>query len=147
MEVKIEKILSLYPTLSVATFSGMRKETKCKFVRMCINMKKHYDECQESFKEALERLKGENHDAIIAKAQKLEQEKEKCDLTDEEKIEVNNYVAELNSALNECMRKEVEKEVTLNCDKFDKEDFCEIVCATDFPLDFYALIEKELVEE
>lgn len=109
MELKTKTCLEVYQTVSEAKLTKVSDSDKIKIVRMLFKMKPINESYQDFIKDAQEKLKGENHDEIISKAQQWQKEGENTTLTEEERIEINKYLIEYQRQLDECAREEVEK--------------------------------------
>lgn len=130
--MKKSEVLAIYEIVKAAKVTKMDDADKFKVVKALKNMKPIATDFDEFKKEALEKLKGEDHDSMVEKAQKWQQEGENTTLTVEERTELNKYFNEYNNKVLECVREEAEKDIVLNIDKLNDEAFQKFVASNDW---------------
>lgn len=121
MELKTKNILEVYQIVSEAKLTKVSDSNKIKIVRMLFKMKPINEDYQDFIKDAQEKLKGENHDEILAKAQQWQKEGENTALTENERIEVNKYLFAYQQKIEECAREEIEKVHSLEYERIGDE--------------------------
>ena len=132
MGLKTSEIVSTYKLLSDAKLTKMESGDKFKVIKIMRAMKPIAEEWDSFLKTVDEKLKKENHDSIIEKAQKWQQEGDKTSLTNEEKIEINKYLFEFQNEKEECIREELDKEVSLDFEKLNESSFEKLVDSNDW---------------
>lgn len=134
MEMKTSEIIAAYKLLNDAKLTKMESGDKFKVIKMMRAMKPVAEEWDSFLKTVDDKLKKENHDAIVEKAQKWQQEGDKTTLTNEEKVEVNKYLLEYQKEKDECIREELEKAVTLEFEKLGEGAFEKLMDSNDWPV-------------
>lgn len=129
-KLKTSEIVSVYQLLNLANLNGLDGAAKIAVVRTIKAMKPVAVEFDEFRKSALEKLKGENNEAMVELAQKWQSDENA--LTDEQKKEVNEYFMSYNKQVNECLIEEAGKEHEVDVKTLTGESFERIVGNNDW---------------
>lgn len=143
MELKTKDIIGVYKVLSDAKLTKMESSDKFKVIKMMRAMRPIAEEWDSFLKTVDEKLKKDNHDNIIEKAQKWQQDGDKTTLTTEEKIEINKYLVEFHKEKEECIREELEKDANLEFDKINDLAFEKLIDSNDWEVG--KIIELETI--
>lgn len=130
--MKKAEVLAIYEIVKSAKLTKMDDADKFKVIKALKEMKPVAVDFDEFKKEALEKLKGEEHDDMVSKAQKWQNEGENTALTAEERINLNRYFQSYNTSVMECVREEAEKDIELNVGKLTDEAFEKMVASNDW---------------
>lgn len=142
MELKTNEIVGAYKLLNDAKLTKMESGDKFKVIKIMRSMKPAAEEWDSFLKTVDDKLKKENHDEVIEKAQKWQQEGEKTSLTNEEKIGINKYLLEFQKEKEDCVREELEKSVTLEFEKLSDAAFEKLVDSNDWKVNEILSLES-----
>lgn len=144
--MKTTRIVSIYELLSNAKINKVADQGKIKIIKAVREMKKISTDFNELLEDAREKLKGENHDVLIEKAARWQQEGDSVNLTDDEKIEINNYLADYSSKIDECIKDDAEKEHELEFTKLTEEEFEGLISSNDWDVKTIMDIQEVICE-
>lgn len=132
MELSVKNVITVYNALKEAKMSKMESADQIKLVKIFHKLKGIVVPYQDFVKDAQEKLKGENHEDIISKAQKWQQEGDNCDLSHEERVEINTYLMDYQKRQDECLKEEFEKLHEIEFDKLNEDSFGKLVASNDW---------------
>lgn len=144
--MKTTKIVSVYELLSNAKINKVVDQGKIKIVKAVREMKKITTDFNELVADAREKLKGDNHDEIIEKASRWQQEGESVNLTDKEKIEINTYLSEYSNRIDNCIKDDAEKEHEMEFVKLTDEEFEGLISSNDWDVKTIMDIQEVICE-
>lgn len=130
--MKTSTIIEIYSVLREAKLTKMESKEKFQVIRIMRAMKPVAEEWDSFVKTMDEKLRGENHDVMLAKAQQWQKEGEKTTLSLEERMAVNEYFGKLDRERRELIASEQSKEVNTLFDKLTEEAFEHLVDSNDF---------------
>lgn len=125
-------IIEVYQLLNNAKLTKMESKEKFEVIRIMRAMKSVAEEWDSFVKTMDEKLKGERHDEMLAKAQQWQKEGEKTTLTLDERMAVNEYFGKLDRERRQLIASEQSKEVNILFDKLTEEAFEHLVDSNDF---------------
>ena len=128
-------VLNAYPLINEAKLTKLEDEAKFKVIKACKEMKPIVVELQEFEKDARKKLEGENHEDIINKAQKWQQEGDASDLSLEDKKIINEYLTTYSNKISECLKDELNKSLELTYEKLTKDELKKFVASNDWTVD------------
>lgn len=128
-------VLNAYPLINEAKLTKLEDEAKFKVIKACKEMKPIVVELQEFEKDARKKLEGENHEDIINKAQKWQQEGDASDLSLEDKKIINEYLTTYSNKISECLKDELNKPLELTYEKLTKDELKKFVASNDWTVD------------
>lgn len=134
MEKTTREIVAAYGLLKDAKLTKMEDADKFRLIKTLRALHKAADDYEAFRNEALEKLKGEGHDGIVAKAQQWQREGDKTTLTAEERIGVNRYFAEYNSKVEQCLKEEAEAVRDIGAPALGEDAFGKLVASNDWTL-------------
>lgn len=143
MELKTSEIVVVYKLLSDAKLTKMESSDKFKVIKAMRAMRPTSDEWNEFLKTVDEKLKKDNHDEIIEKARKWQQDGENTTLTNDEKVEINTYLVNFEKEKQDCINDELKKNVTLEFEKLSESAFEKLMDSNDWKVN--EILELELV--
>lgn len=132
MELKVSEVVGVYRTLKDAKLTKMESADKFKVIKIMRPMQGVADEWDKFMENVDKKLQKENHEEIIEKARKWQQEGEKTTLTDEEKVEINRYLMAFQQEKDECVKDELEKVVSLDFEKLTQDAFEKLIDSNDW---------------
>jgi hypothetical protein len=121
--MKTIELNNAYTLLNAAKLSKMENADKYTVIKAIRVIKPIVTAYEDFVKDAQDRLKGEDHDVIIEKAQQWQREGEKTSLTIEERTAINEYLNDYNKRVMECVQTEAEKEHELAIEHLTEESF------------------------
>jgi polyribonucleotide nucleotidyltransferase len=130
--MKTKEVKTAYEVLNNAKLTKLETSDKFKVIKALREFKGIANAYDDFLKDAQEKLKGENHDEIVKKAQQWQSEGEKTTLTIEERAEINKYLNDYNNKVVECLKEEAEKDNDLSFDKLSEESFGKLVDSNDW---------------
>lgn len=130
--MKTSTIIEVYQLLNTAKLTKMESKEKFQVIRIMRTMKPMAEEWDSFIKTMDEKLKGEHHEEMLAKAQQWQKEGEKTTLSLDERMAVNEYFAKFNKDRTEMITSEQSKEVNVLFDKLTEEGFEHLVDSNDF---------------
>ena len=130
--MKTSTIIEIYSVLREAKLTKMESKEKFQVIRIMRAMKPVAEEWDSFIKTMDEKLKGEHHEEMLAKAQQWQKEGEKTTLSLDERMAVNEYFAKFNKDRTEMINSEQSKEVNVLFDKLTEEAFEHLVDSNDF---------------
>lgn len=144
-KITTEKIMSVYNLISDAKLTKMEDGDKFKMIRMIRAFKPVVTNFEDFKKVASEKLKGENHDYMLEKAQQWQAEGEKTTLSESERIEINRYFNDYNNKVLECLKDETMKENEFDYETLSIQAFGKFVASNDWTLGEIAAIEEVII--
>lgn len=141
-KIATEKVLNVYNLINEAKISKMDDTDKFKMIKIARALKPVATSFEDFKKDAGEKLKGENHDKMVEKAQQWQAEGEKTTLTEAERIEINKYFNDYNNKIVECLKEEAAKENELDFEPLGEEAFGKLVASNDWTLGQITAIEE-----
>ena len=123
--MKKQDVMVGYQLINGAKLTKLEDEAKFKVIKVCKQMKPIVEDIQEFVKDAREKLKGENHEAMEA----LERKENK---TDEELKTLNEYSQEYTGKVDKCVYDELNTEVELGYDKLTEDEVKKLVSSNDW---------------
>ena len=141
-KIATEKVLNVYNLINEAKISKMDDADKFKMIKIARALKPVATSFEDFKKDAGEKLKGENHDKMVEKAQQWQAEGEKTTLTEAERIEINKYFNDYNNKIVECLKEEAAKENELDFEPLGEEAFGKRVASNDWTLGQITAIEE-----
>lgn len=130
--MKTSTIIEVYQLLNTAKLTKMESKEKFQVIRIMRAVKPVAEEWDSFVKTMDEKLKGEHHEEMLAKAQQWQKEGEKTTLSLDERMAVNEYFAKFNKDRTEVITSEQSKEVNIIFDKLTEEAFERLVDSNDF---------------
>ena len=145
MELKVSEVIGVYSTLKDAKLTKMESADKFKVIKIMRPMQGVADEWDKFMENVDKKLQKENHEEIIQKARKWQEEREKTTLTDEEKIEINRYLITFQKEKDECVKDELEKVVSLDFEKLTQDAFEKLIDSNDWEVNKMMQLESLIV--
>ena len=130
--MKTSTIIEVYQLLNNAKLTKMESKKKFQIIRIMRAMKPVTEEWDSFVKTMDEKLKGEHHEEMLAKAQQWQKEGEKTTLSLDERMAVNEYFGKLDRERRQLVASEQSKEVNILFDKLTEEAFEHLVDSNDF---------------
>lgn len=147
---KTSDIIAAYQLISAAKINKIESDTdKYAIIKTTRALKKIAEEFEDCHKDAVESLKGDNHDDMVALAQKWqneENEKKPITLTDEQKAEVNAYFTKYNSDIKKCMDECFGKEHEVDVKPICEDSFGQLMAINDWSVEQIMLLEDILTD-
>lgn len=144
-KITTEKILSVYNLISDAKLTKMEDCDKFKTIKIIRALKPVVTNFEDFKKVAKDKLKGDNHDYMLEKAQQWQAECEKTTLSESERIEINRYFNDYNNKISECLKDEGLKENELDYEPLGAGAFGKFVASNDWTLGEIAAIEEVII--
>lgn len=144
-KITTEKILSVYNLISDAKLTKMEDCDKFKMIKIIRALKPVVTNFEDFKKVAKDKLKGDNHDYMLEKAQQWRAEGEKTTLSESERIEINRYFNDYNNKISECLKDEGLKENELDYEPLKEYVFGKLVASNDWTLGQIAAIEEVII--
>lgn len=141
-KISTEKILSVYNLINDAKLTKMDDEDKFRMIKIIRVLKPVATNFEDFKKDASEKLKGENHEEMLEKAQKWQTEGENTTLSEAERIEINKYFTDYNNKIVECLKDEAKKENELDYEPLGAGAFGKFVASNDWTLGQITAIEE-----
>lgn len=145
--MKTNSIVSVFNLLNSAKINKVNDLGKIKIIKAVRQMKPIVTGFDELLNDARERLKGEEHDEMAEKAGRWQMEGDQVDLTDEEKIAINNYFMAYSNRIDECVKEEAEKEHEFTFTKLTEEEFEGLISSNDWDVKTIMDIQEVICEE
>ena len=142
-----QEMVNAYAILRGAKVTKMDDADKFRVVKAMRPMKAAQREMEDFREDAVEKLKGDGHDEMTAKAQQWQREGEKTTLTEDERRAVNAYFADYNHRVEQCLRDEACKTRTAEYETLTGEAFAKLVASNDWTVEQIAAVEDALVDE
>ena len=117
MKTTIEKVANVYPLLDKAKYTKMENADRKALIKAMRPMKKTAADFNDFREDAIKRLRPENFDKIaelIDKFNTLSQEERKAAIADPEYQKALKVNGEYNTAINDCLSEEFDKEIELD---------------------------------
>jgi hypothetical protein len=140
--MKTNSIVTVFNLLNSAKINKVSDSGKIKVVKAVRQMKPIATNFDELLNDARERLKGEEHDEMAEKAGRWQMEGDQVELTDEEKIAINNYFMAYSNRIDECIKEEAEKEHILSFTRLTDEEFEGLISSNDWDIKTIMEIEE-----
>ena len=139
MTKKVDNIVSLYNVLKEAKLTKLADADKYTIIKILRKLRPTAEKFEEDKKEAQEKLKPENWDEIVEKANLLRKENNSNRLTADE---VEYFVK-----VNECLGEELEKEVEIDIPTINEEAFEKLMASNDWEAKTALFVADEIVTE
>ena len=139
MTKKVDNIVSLYNILKEAKLTKLADADKYTIIKILRKLRPTAEKFEEDKKEAQEKLKPENWDEIVEKANLLRKENNSNRLTADE---VEYFVK-----VNECLGEELEKEVEIDIPTINEEAFEKLMASNDWEAKTALFVADEIVTE
>lgn len=130
--MKKEDILKGYAIVNEAKLSKLDDIAKFKVIKACKEMKPIVTELQEFEKDAREKLKGDEHDAMIKQAEQWKDEGENTTLSIDERKALNKYFEDYNEKVTKCLVDELKSEYDATWKKLSEEELKKFVASNDW---------------
>lgn len=130
--MKTSTIIEVYQLLNTAKLTKMESKEKFQVIKIMRAMKPVAEEWDSFVKTIDEKLKGENHEEMLSKAQQWQKEGEKTTLSIDERMAVNEYFGKFDHERKQLVASEQSKEVNIIFDKLTEEAFERLVDSNDF---------------
>lgn len=147
MTKKVENIVSLYNVLKEAKLTKLADADKYTIIKILRKLRPTAEKFEEDKKEASERLKPENWEDIIAKAQQWQKDGNETTLTDEEKKEINAVIIKYENSVRECIIEELNTEVEVDMPTISEAVFEKLMASNDWEAKTALLVADEIVTE
>lgn len=144
--MKTNNVVSVFNLLNSAKINEVSTSGKIKIIKAVRVLKPIATGFDELLNDAREKLQGENHEEMTEKAIRWQQEGDKVDLTDEEKIAVNMYFQEYGNRIDECVKEEAEREHELDFPKLTEEEFEGLISSNDWDVKTIMDIQDAICE-
>ena len=145
--MKTNSIVSVFNLLNSAKINKVNDSGKIKIIKAVRQMKPIANGFDELLNDARERLKGEEHEEMSEKAGRWQMEGDTVDLTDEEKIAINNYFIAYSNRIDECIKEEADREHELTFTKLTEEEFEGLISSNDWDVKTIMDIQEVICEE
>lgn len=140
MKMTTGKIVDLYEVLSGAKLTKMDDADKFLVIKALRVLKPIADSFEAYKRDASERLKPEDFDSIVEKAQKWNE------LTEEERASINKSLIAYNNSVNKCIADELAAEVEVEYQKLSESAFEKLMASNDWEASKALLVADETVE-
>ena len=147
MTKKVDNIVSLYGILKEAKLTKLADADKYTIIKILRKLRPTAEKFEEDKKDASERLKPENWEDIIAKAQQWQKEGEETTLTEEEKKEINAVIIKYENSVRECIIEELNTEVEVDMPTISDAVFEKLMASNDWEAKTALLVADEIVTE
>lgn len=142
--MKTIDIKNAYNLINTAKLTKLSSTDKFKVIKAIRVLKQIAIDFEEFQKDAMERLKGEEHDDIVAKATQWKSEGENTTLTTAERIRVNTYLLKYQKDVDLCISDEANKDNELTYDRLSEEALGQFLDSNDFAVSDILLIQDAL---
>lgn len=147
MTKKVENIVGLYNILKEAKLTKLADSDKYTIIKILRKLRPTAEKFEEDKKDASERLKPENWEDIIAKAQQWQKDGNETTLTDEEKKEINATIIKYENSVRECIIEELNTEVEVDMPTISEAVFEKLMASNDWEAKTALLVADEIVTE
>ena len=130
--MKTSTIIEVYQLLNNAKLTKMEAKEKFQVIKIMRAMKPVAEEWDSFIKTMDEKLRDDNHEEMLAKAQQWQKEGEKTTLSLDERMAVNEYFGKLDKERRELIASEQSKEANVLFDKLTEEAFERLMDSNDF---------------
>lgn len=148
-KIKTSEVINIYSIIKSAKVSKVAEDAeKYNIIKAIRPLKKIAEEFESWQKDAIETLKADNHDEMVAKAQKWqaeEKEGKEISLTEAERIELNKYFYKFNNDVNKCMSDELNKENELDITTIREKSFEQLISSNDWSVEQIMQIESYIL--
>lgn len=144
--VTTETIVAAYRVLNAAKLTKCEDADKFKVIKAVRALKKVHNDFVDYEQDAREKLKPADFEDVVAKARKWQEEGENTSLTKEERISINQYFAEYDAKVRECVAEEAKKEHDLEFAKLSDDAFAALIGSNDWTVDVCGLLADLLTE-
>lgn len=142
--MKTSTIIEVYKALKEAKLTKMESKEKFAVIRIMRAVKPVAEEWDAFMATVDEKLKGENHEAIVAMIQQWQKEGDNTTLTMEERKEVNEYIAKFNAERNELINAELAKEVEVSFERISEETFERFIDSNDMDVNVLTMLSENI---
>lgn len=136
--MKTRQIVSAYKVLNEAKLTKMDDGDKFKVIKALRAMKVIAKDFEEFMGDAKEKLKGENHEEMLSKAQEWNSKHGNSKLGDlsaeeaKELADMEKYFSDYSKKVDGCIVEEAEKEADLDFCKLSEEAFSKLAASNDW---------------
>jgi len=146
--LRTDVIAGAYAVLNGTKLEKMTGTQKIAVVKLLKVFKTVAKDFEDFRNDALEKMKGEEHEDMLAKAQKWQREKEDTTLTEEERVAVNTYLLKYDADVRAAVNDEAEKTHEIEFTPLTEETFAALAeSATDITTgqltDLYSLLVED----
>lgn len=142
--MKTSTIIEVYKALKEAKLTKMESKEKFAVIKIMRSIKPIAEEWDAFMATVDEKLKGENHEAIVAMIQQWQKEGDNTTLTMEERKEVNEYIAKFNAERNELINAELAKEVEVSFERISEETFERFIDSNDMDVNVLTILSESI---
>lgn len=147
MGLKKASIIAAEASLSGAKLTNMTFAEKKPIILIAHKFKEVKEDFEKLVKDVEDKLKGDNHDQMVEKLTKWQQDGEKSKLTNEEKAEINRYINKFNAERNSILNEELEKEVEgLEFEQITEEVFGKFLDGNDLTIKDILVLQETIVK-
>ena len=130
--IKTSVLCGAFAILRDAKLSKCEDADKFKVIKLLRKLKGICTEFEDFQKDAMERLKGDNHDEMVELAQEWQKDGENTKLSEEVRKNINEYFGKYNSDVLKCIDEEANKENELEFDGFTDDGFEKLMASNDW---------------
>lgn len=142
--MKTSAVIEVYKALKEAKLTKMESKEKFQIIKIMRAVKPVAEEWDAFMATVDEKLKGENHETIVAMIQQWQREGDNTTLTMEERKEVNEYIAKFNAERNELINAELAKEVEVSFERISEEAFERFVDSNDMDVSVLTTLSESI---
>lgn len=142
--MKTSAVIEVYKALKEAKLTKMESKEKFQIIKIMRAVKPVAEEWDAFMATVDEKLKGENHETIVAMIQQWQREGDNTTLTMEERKEVNEYIAKFNAERNELINAELAKEVEVSFERISEEAFERFVDSNDMDVSVLTILSESI---
>lgn len=147
MTKKVDNIVSLYNILKEAKLTKLADADKYTIIKILRKLRPTAEKFEEDKKDASERLKPENWEDIIAKAQQWQKDGNETTLTEEDKKEINAVIIKYENSVRECIIEELNTEVEVDMPTISEAVFEKLMASNDWEAKTALFVADEIVTE
>lgn len=146
--MKTDRIAMLYALLKQSRTTKMEDQGRMKVLRIIKALRPAAMEYEADVKEAREKMKDEQFEAMTAKAEKWQTEGAKA-IEEEEKIAINAYFARYQKKVGEAVVALAGKgrQKAVEFDKLNQDEFMKLISSNDYTGEQMELLDDTLLEQ
>ncbi|MBQ7572135.1 MAG: hypothetical protein IJT19_07845 [Bacteroidaceae bacterium] len=144
--MRAERIAMLYGLLKQSRTTKMEDQGRMRILRIIKALRPAAQEYEADLKEAREKMKDGQFDAMTAKAEKWQMEGAKA-ISDDEKMAVNAYFARYNKAVNKAVEALAAKQKKAEFDKLSPDELKKLISSNDYTGEQMELLDDMVVEQ
>lgn len=127
MKVKVKQVINAYKTLGDAKVTKLETAEVVKVVKARKAMRPIVEDYDAFLKDAQDKLKPENWDAMQEKIQKWQQEGENTSLTEAERVELNKAIIGYQKNVDGAVKDELVREVDIDIETLKEESVTQLL--------------------